>query len=66
MTETGYVRPGLLCAQCGEPFTLTRARPDATRIEDLSDPFQATCPECNGEAAYRHSDVQNMIAVDGP
>jgi hypothetical protein len=66
MNSFGSTRPGLLCAQFGEPFTLSRARPDASRIEDLPDPFQATCPECDQEAIYRKSDIQIMVAVDGP
>ena len=66
MSANGFTRPGLLCMQCSEPFTLSRARPDATRVEYLSDPFQATCPECDREATYRQSDIQIMVAVDGP
>jgi hypothetical protein len=66
MSVTSFTRPGLLCAQCGEPFTLSRARLDASRVEDLSDPFQATCPECDHEATYRQSNIQIMVAVDGP
>jgi hypothetical protein len=66
MSVVGFTRPGLLCAQCGEPFTLSRARPDASRVEDLPDPFQATCPECDHQTAYRKSNIQIMIPVDGP
>jgi DNA-directed RNA polymerase subunit RPC12/RpoP len=66
MSAVGFTRPGLLCVQCGEPFTLSRTRPDASRIEDLSDPFQAACPECAHEAAYRKSAIQLMLPVDGP
>lgn len=64
--RAGYIRPGLLCVQCGEPFTLSHARLDASNVEDLSDPFQAMCPECNGEGFYRHSDIQIMVAINGP
>ena len=66
MSLAGFTRPGLLCVQCGEPFTLSRARPDASRVEDLPDPFQATCPECNHEATYRQIAIQIMVPVDGP
>ena len=66
MTSVGFTRPGLQCVQCGEPFTLSRARPDAECIENLSDPFQATCPECEYEAAYQKSAIQIMVPVDGP
>jgi hypothetical protein len=66
MSVAGYTRPGLLCVQCGEPFTLSLVRPDARRVKDLSDPFQATCPECAHEATYRKSDIQIMVPVDGP
>lgn len=65
MSPTGFTRPGLLCVQCGEPFTLSLVRPDAREIEDLSDPFHARCPECDREAIYRKSDIQIMIPVDG-
>ena len=41
MSTFGFTRPGLLCAHCGEPFTLSRARPDASRIDDLPDPTAA-------------------------
>ena len=66
MSTFGFTRPGLLCVHCGEPFTLSRARPDASRIDDLPDPFQATCPECDQEAVYRKSDIQFIVPVDGP
>ena len=66
MSSMGFTRPGLLCPQCGEPFTLSGVRSDATRVEDLSDPFQVTCPECDREATYRQSDILIMVPVDGP
>jgi len=66
MSSAGFTRPGLLCVLCGEPFTLSRVRPDVSRVEDLSDPFQATCPECDHQASYRRSNIQIMIPVDGP
>ena len=66
MSVSNFTRPGLLCVQCGKPFTLSRARPDARTVEDLSDPFQATCPECEHEATYRQSNIQIMAPVDGP
>jgi hypothetical protein len=66
MSASDFTRPGLLCFKCGGPFTLSRVRPDVTRVEDLSDPFRVTCPECDHEATYRQSDIQIMVAVDGP
>ena len=65
MSVVGFTRPGLLCVQCGEPFTLVRVRPDVSRVEDLPDPFQATCPECDNQANYKRSNIQIMVPVDG-
>jgi len=51
MSAPDFTRPWLLCFKCGEPVTLSRGgRPGVTRVEDLSDPFQVTCPECDHEA----------------
>jgi hypothetical protein len=66
MSAAGFTRPGLLCVQCGEAFSLFLARPDAKRIEELPDPFQATCPECEHEATYRKSEIQILVAVGSP
>jgi DNA-directed RNA polymerase subunit RPC12/RpoP len=65
MGVVGYTRPGLLCVQCGEPFTLSHARPDVSRIDELSNPFKAACPECAHEAPYQKSSIQIMVPVDG-
>ena len=65
MSSAGFTRPGLLCVLCGEPFTLSRVRPDVSRVEDLSDPFQATCRECDQQAIYRKSDIPIIVPVDG-
>lgn len=43
MSVAGLTSRGLLRMQCGEPFTLSRARPNAIRVEYLIDPFHATC-----------------------
>ena len=43
MSVAGFTSRGLLRMRCGEPFTLSRARPNAIRVEDLFDPFHATC-----------------------
>jgi Zn finger protein HypA/HybF involved in hydrogenase expression len=66
MAIVEYIRPGLLCRECGEPFTLSFARPDAVTIEDLIDPFQARCPECESESVYQKCDIRLMIPVNGP
>ena len=43
MSVAGFTSRGLLRMQCGEPFTLSRARPNAIRVDYLIDPFHATC-----------------------
>jgi hypothetical protein len=60
-----FSRPGLACVRCGEPFSLFLARPDARKVEELPDPFQAICPFCKEEATYPKSSIQILVAV-GP
>jgi hypothetical protein len=65
MSAVGFNRPGLACEHCGEPFALFPARPDAKKAEELPNPFDATCPFCETEAAYGPTDFGMLVAV-GP
>ena len=65
MSAIGFNRPGLACEHCGEPFALFPARPDAKKAEELPNPFDATCPFCETEAAYGPTDFGKLVPV-GP
>jgi hypothetical protein len=62
MSAIGFNRPGLACEHCGEPFALFPARPDAKKAEELPNPFDATCPFCEAEAAYGPTDFGMLVA----
>jgi hypothetical protein len=59
----GYSRPGLKCEHCGETFALFLARQDVTKVEQLPDPFEATCPVCHVEATYQQLSIGTLVAV---
>jgi hypothetical protein len=59
----GYRRPGLRCEYCGEAFALFLARQDVTKVEQLPDPFEATCPVCRVEATYQQLSIGILVAV---
>jgi DNA-directed RNA polymerase subunit RPC12/RpoP len=64
MIAAGFTRPGLQCVRCGEAFSLFLARPDAKKVEELSDPFRAKCPLCGHEAIYPKSQIGTLAVVD--
>ena len=61
---TGFKRPGLECAKCGEAFALGLAAvKNFQSVEKLPDPFQAKCPDCEEEASYPKSAIRTLAAV---
>jgi hypothetical protein len=63
MSAAGFRRPGLACEHCHEPFALFLARPDARKVDELPDPFLATCPYCQKEATYPRSAIGILVAL---
>jgi hypothetical protein len=61
----GFNRPGLQCDFCGSAFALFLARRDVLKVEELPDPFEATCPVCRVEATYQQVSIGVLVAVGG-
>ena len=64
---TGFVRPGVPCQHCGEPFALALVGVQRQKeVEKLPDPFQAKCPFCQTVASYPKSAIDTLVAVTHP
>jgi hypothetical protein len=61
--SAGFRRPGLSCADCGEPFALFLAVEGMISVEKLPDPFLAKCPLFGHHAAYPKSAIGVLVAV---
>jgi hypothetical protein len=61
--SAGFRRPGLSCANCGEPFALFLGVEKMVSVEKLPDPFVAKCPQCDHQATYPKSAIGVLVAV---
>lgn len=62
MSSSGFIRPGLACVNCGEPFALFLAVEGLVKVEELPDPFPAKCPLCGHQATYPKSAIGVLVA----
>ena len=60
-----FYRPGVVCVRCREEFSVFLARPDFRNLDEVPDPFHATCPLCEHEATYPKSSIY-ILVVGGP
>jgi hypothetical protein len=65
MSNAGFKRPGIECINCKKPFSLAlgTGAMKQKEIDDLPDPFEATCPLCGKIEFYQRSAIGIFVTV---